>query len=155
MRVILGNDTAIKAIAENHINPWPDGTTFAKVAWFERDDGQGQVRPGAFFQVEFMIRDSRKYAATKGWGWARWRGAGPDSVRQGRGVLRRVHRMPRAPARRRLRLYHATAGSSERADWNSVLLRDRIGGRIVELRRFLRGDFVDQRTRRAYRESAL
>ncbi len=76
MRAILGNDTAIQAIAKNLINPWPDGTTFAKVAWFERDDGQGQVRPGAFFQVEFMIRDSRKYAATKGWGWGRWRGAG-------------------------------------------------------------------------------
>ncbi len=76
LRVILGNDTAIKAIAENHINPWPNGTTFAKVAWFARDDGQGGVRTGAFFQVEFMIRDSRKYAATDGWGWARWRGAG-------------------------------------------------------------------------------
>lgn len=76
MRVILANDTGIKAIAEKHINPWPDGTAFAKVAWFERDDGQGQVRPGAFFQVEFMFRDRQKYAATKGWGWARWRGAG-------------------------------------------------------------------------------
>lgn len=76
MRVILGNDTAIEAIAENRINPWPDGTTFAKVAWFERDDGQGQLRTGAFFQVEFMIRDSKKYSATKGWGWGRWRGAG-------------------------------------------------------------------------------
>jgi len=75
MRVILGNDTAIKAIAENHINPWPDGTTFAKVAWFERDDGHGEVRTGAFFQAEFMIRDNKKYGATKGWGWARWRGA--------------------------------------------------------------------------------
>ena len=76
MRVILGNDMAIKAIAGNHINPWPDGTTFAKVAWFEREDGQGQIHAGAFFQVEFMIRDSKKYTATKGWGWARWRGAG-------------------------------------------------------------------------------
>ena len=42
MRVILGNDTAIKAIAENHINPWPNGTNFAKIAWFQRDDGQGR-----------------------------------------------------------------------------------------------------------------
>jgi len=33
------------------------------------------VRAGAFFQVEFMIRDSKKYAETLGWGWARWRGA--------------------------------------------------------------------------------
>jgi hypothetical protein len=76
MRVILGNDTAIKAIAEHHINPWPDGTTFAKIAWYQRDDGQGHVQAGAFFQVEFMIRDSKKYSATKNWGWARWRGDG-------------------------------------------------------------------------------
>jgi hypothetical protein len=32
LRIILGNDVAIKAIAESDINPWPDGTTFAKVA---------------------------------------------------------------------------------------------------------------------------
>jgi hypothetical protein len=75
-RAILGNGVAIKAIAEEHINPWPDGAVLAKVAWQARDDGQGQVRPGAFVQVEVMIRDRKKYAATKGWGWARWRGAG-------------------------------------------------------------------------------
>jgi Haem-binding domain/Cytochrome P460 len=74
VRVILGNDVAVQAIAENHINPWPDGTTFAKIAWAARDDGQGHERTGAFLQVEFMIRDRHKYAATKGWGWARWRG---------------------------------------------------------------------------------
>jgi hypothetical protein len=68
MRVILGNDTAIKAIAENHINPWSDGTTFAKVAWIARDDGQGEVHTGAFLQVEFMMRGRKQYAATKGWG---------------------------------------------------------------------------------------
>ena len=32
------------------------------------------VQMGAFQQVEFMIKDSRKYASTKGWGWARWLG---------------------------------------------------------------------------------
>ena len=74
VRVILGNADAIKAVAENRTNPWPNGAAFAKVAWFARDDGNGSVRPGAFFQVEFMIRDDKKYARTKGWGWARWRG---------------------------------------------------------------------------------
>jgi hypothetical protein len=74
MRVILGNDVAIRAIAENHINPWPDGAIFAKVAWSQQPDGNGLVRTGAFQQVEFMIRDSKKYAATTGWGWGRWRG---------------------------------------------------------------------------------
>jgi hypothetical protein len=74
MRVILGNDVAVKAIAEGHINPWPDGSSFAKVAWFQQQDDKGLVHTGAFIQVEFMIRDSKKYAATAGWGWARWRG---------------------------------------------------------------------------------
>jgi hypothetical protein len=80
MRVILGNDVAVKAVANGHTNPWPDGTTLAKVAWVARHDGRGQISPGAFLQVEFMIWDAKKYAATGGWGWARWRGAGltPD-----------------------------------------------------------------------------
>ncbi len=76
MRAILGNDTAVRAIRSGQTNPWPDGTTFAKIAWEARDDGQGQIRPGAFWQVEFMIRDAKKFASTKGWGWARWRGDG-------------------------------------------------------------------------------
>ncbi len=75
LRQILGNDVAVKAIAQHHINPWPDGTAFAKIAWLQQADANGIVRPGAFYQVEFMIRDSNKYAATKGWGFARWRGA--------------------------------------------------------------------------------
>jgi len=73
IRVILGNPAAVKAIAVNQTNPWPDGTAFAKIAWQARADEQGKQHAGAFWQVEFMIRDRRTYAATKGWGWARWR----------------------------------------------------------------------------------
>jgi hypothetical protein len=75
MRVILGNDVAVQAIAENHINPWPDGSAFAKVAWLQQRDDHGLIQAGPFFQVEFMIRDTQKYSRTLGWGWARWRGA--------------------------------------------------------------------------------
>jgi hypothetical protein len=74
MRVILGNDVAIKAIAEHHINPWPDGAAFAKVTWLQQPDDKGFVHTGAFAQVELMLKDSHKYAATAGWGWGRWRG---------------------------------------------------------------------------------
>jgi Haem-binding domain/Cytochrome P460 len=74
MREILGNDIAIKAIADHHINPWPDGTAFAKVTWKEQPDGTGFVQTGAFVQVELMIRDGKKYASAAGWGWGRWRG---------------------------------------------------------------------------------
>jgi cytochrome c553 len=74
MRVIYGNDIAAKAIKEQKIHPWPDGTIFAKVAWDQLADTSGQITPGEFKQVEFMIKDSKKYAATAGWGWARWKG---------------------------------------------------------------------------------
>ena len=74
IRQILGNDVAVKAIASNQINPWPDGTAFAKVAWEQLRDESGVGRPGKFYQVEFMIRDGKKYSSTLGWGWARWRG---------------------------------------------------------------------------------
>jgi cbb3-type cytochrome oxidase cytochrome c subunit len=75
LREILGNAVAVKAIAENHINPWPDGTMFAKVAWAQsQPDENGVVQTGAFVQVELMIKDAKKYASTEGWGFGRWRG---------------------------------------------------------------------------------
>jgi cytochrome c551/c552 len=73
MRVIFGNAIAIKAIKENKIHPWPDGTTFAKVAWDQVEDKEGNVTTGAFKQVEYMIKDHDKYASTKGWGFARFK----------------------------------------------------------------------------------
>jgi hypothetical protein len=74
MRVILGNDVAVKAIKDHRINPWPDGTIFAKVTWYAQPDGTGFIKTGAFKQVELMIRDSKKYSSTKGWGFGRWLG---------------------------------------------------------------------------------
>ena len=74
LRIIFGNDVAMRAIAEHHINPWPNGTVFAKAAWAQQVMSDGETRTGAFLQVEFMIKDSAKYAPTKGWGYARWRG---------------------------------------------------------------------------------
>ncbi len=74
LRQILGNDVAQQALAQGRINPWPDGAVFAKVAWKTAPDGNGGLRAGQFYQVEFMIRDSAKYKDTQGWGWARWRG---------------------------------------------------------------------------------
>jgi hypothetical protein len=74
MRVIYGNAIAVEAIAGNTTSPWPDGTVFAKVAWAQEADSTGFIRTGEFKQVEFMIKDQKKYADTEGWGWARWRG---------------------------------------------------------------------------------
>jgi hypothetical protein len=74
MRLILANPIAEQAIKDGHTHPWPRGATFAKVAWDQLPDTAGEIHAGAFKQVEFMIRDQDKYAATDGWGFARWVG---------------------------------------------------------------------------------
>jgi hypothetical protein len=74
LRIIFGNNVAVKAIQENKIDSWPDGTSFAKTAWKQNVDKNGNVTTGDFIQVEFMVKDAKKYAKTKGWGWGRWKG---------------------------------------------------------------------------------
>jgi cytochrome c2 len=83
MRAILGNPIAIKAIREGHTNPWPDGASFAKVGWVQRQDSNGVIHAGAFTHAEFMFKDAEKYASTDGWGWARWVG-GINLIRYGK-----------------------------------------------------------------------
>jgi hypothetical protein len=73
-RFILGNQIAIQAAESGHISPWPDGTRFAKIAWQQQLGSDSLVYPGKFVQVELMLKDSKKYASTDGWGWGRWRG---------------------------------------------------------------------------------
>lgn len=73
-RVVYGNDVAVKAVKENHINPWPEGSTIVKVVWNNLEDGQGDVRPGTFNNVQVMIKDSKRFPETQGWGFARFNG---------------------------------------------------------------------------------
>ena len=74
VRLILGNDIAIKAARSGDVSPWPDGTRFAKIAWQQEPGPDGLVHPGKFVQVEFMFKDAARYKDTEGWGWGRWRG---------------------------------------------------------------------------------
>jgi heme-binding protein/cytochrome P460 len=76
LRIILGNDIAVKAAQSGNISPWPDGTRFAKIAWQKLVGEDGLIHPGKFVQVEFMVKDSRLYKESEGWGWGRWRGTG-------------------------------------------------------------------------------
>lgn len=73
-RFILGNDIAVQAAESGNISPWPDGARFAKIAWQQQLGSGGVVYPGKFVQVEFMVKDAKKYGSTEGWGWGRWRG---------------------------------------------------------------------------------
>jgi hypothetical protein len=76
IRAILGNVIAIKAAREGKTRPWPDGTTFAKLVWKNRTHEKWPTAtiPGDFVHAEFMIKDSKKYPSTGGWGFARWLG---------------------------------------------------------------------------------
>jgi hypothetical protein len=76
MRVILGNDAAIAAARKGEINPWPDGAILAKIVWKQATDKHWAtaIVPGEFVHAEFMLKDAKKYAATGGWGYARWKG---------------------------------------------------------------------------------
>jgi hypothetical protein len=76
LRAILGNDTAIAATETGEISPWPDGTTFCKLVWkqVQHPDWAAATVPGDFVQAEFMVKDSKLYPNTGGWGFARWVG---------------------------------------------------------------------------------
>lgn len=74
LRIITGNDLAIRAIEQHQLPSWPDGAAFAKITWQALDDGHGHIVPGKFVQVEFMEKHRVEYAGTGGWGFARFRG---------------------------------------------------------------------------------
>lgn len=77
LRAILGNDTAIEAARAKNTKPWPDGSVLAKVVWDERQhpNWPQAIIPGASATAEAMVKDSKKYAATGGWGFGHWEGA--------------------------------------------------------------------------------
>ena len=77
LRGILGNDVAIKAYRAGTL-PFPDGAIIARLAWsYESSEENDKAfgRSQSFVAgppkngVQFMVRDSKKYAATGGWGF--------------------------------------------------------------------------------------
>jgi len=67
-----------------------------EVAWLHQVDERVWFAP-ARFTVEFMLRESKKYAATLGWGWSRWRGV--DLQPYGKDAnFARMRRLPQTPA---------------------------------------------------------
>jgi hypothetical protein len=84
LRALLGNDVAIKAYREGKL-PFPDGTIIARLAWSyvpseENNKVFGRAQSfvaGAATNVQFMVKDSRKYATTGGWGFAQFKDGKP------------------------------------------------------------------------------
>jgi len=88
LRAQLGNDIAIKAFKEGKV-PFPDGTIIAAIHWARvPSEDNNKVLAGPFpgaqsfvlgspVNVQFMVKDSKKYAATGGWGFADFTGGRP------------------------------------------------------------------------------
>lgn len=76
MRVVVGNDAAVEAARQGKTQPYPDGAILGKLVWKAEIHANWPTAtvPGKFVHAEFMIKDSKKYAATGGWGFARWLG---------------------------------------------------------------------------------
>ncbi len=73
IRVILGNNIAMKAFRANTL-PFPDGTILAKLAWkrVKSEEFPKTFVPGVAPRIEFMVKNSKKYASTGGWGFGRF-----------------------------------------------------------------------------------
>jgi len=88
LRAQLGNEIAIKAFKEGTL-PFPDGTIIAALHWnyvpSEENDkvlvsafrGAESFVAGPAVNVQFMVKDSKKYAATGGWGFADFKNGKP------------------------------------------------------------------------------
>lgn len=76
LRAQLGNDIAMKAYREGTI-PFPDGTIIVALHWkriASDEDNKVFGRVQAFVagprvNMQIMVKDSKKYAATGGWGF--------------------------------------------------------------------------------------
>jgi Cytochrome P460 len=76
LAVILGNPAMIdayKAGIPGNGKPFPDGVRMAKIHWtpkqIEGEPGQPAV-PGPLHDVGFMVKDSKRFADSGGWGFA-------------------------------------------------------------------------------------
>ena len=84
LRAVLGNDIAIAAYRDGKL-PFPDGAIIARLAWSyvpseENNKVFGRAQSfvaGAPTNVQFMVKDSAKYASTGGWGFAQFKDGKP------------------------------------------------------------------------------
>jgi hypothetical protein len=88
LRAQLGNDIAIRAFKEGAL-PFPDGAMIAAIHWTrvpsEENNsvlevpfpGTESFVIGSQVNVQFMVKDSKKYAATGGWGFGDFKNGKP------------------------------------------------------------------------------
>ena len=103
IRAKLGNDIAMADIRQGTI-PYRDGAIIARLAWHQVHDPQtdnafqlqgqqvglspaaitkllsGSAVAGTATNVQLMVKDSKKYSSTGGWGFAQFTNGKPDTI---------------------------------------------------------------------------
>jgi hypothetical protein len=94
LRAEFGNDIAIKAFKQGTI-PFPDGSIVIAHHWAKESspgndkilssvpmvaglDSPKSFIPGSFINMQIMVKDSKKYATTGGWGFADFKDGKPS-----------------------------------------------------------------------------
>ena len=70
--VIVGNPAMIDAYKEGvpgNGKPFPDGAKMAKIHWIPKTRGVPPTVPGTQHDADFMVKDSKRFADSGGWGW--------------------------------------------------------------------------------------
>jgi Cytochrome P460 len=90
LAVILGNPAMIdayKAGVPGNGKPFPDGAKMAKIHWNAKKNESAPGQPlvaGALHDVDFMVKDSKKFSDSGGWGYAEFEYDGAsDAFRPG------------------------------------------------------------------------
>jgi hypothetical protein len=76
--VILGNPAMINAYQAGipgNGQPFPDGAKMAKIHWNPKKHATFSTTmvPASLHDVDFMVKDSKRFADSGGWGWAAFR----------------------------------------------------------------------------------
>jgi len=95
LRAEFGNDIAVQAFKEGTL-PFPDGSIIIAQHWAKQSspendkvlssapmvaglDSPKSFIPGPFINMQIMVKDSKKYAATAGWGFADFKDGKPGN----------------------------------------------------------------------------
>ncbi|MBP2614429.1 cytochrome P460 family protein [Agrobacterium pusense] len=83
LRAVLANDIAVNAYKSGTL-PFPDGSILVKLAYKRQQSAEfpPATVPGGPTTVQVMVKDSRKYPDSHGWGFGRFVNGKPVDIAQ-------------------------------------------------------------------------
>jgi hypothetical protein len=85
LRAVVGNEQSLAAYRSGQL-PFPDGAILVKLAWkrVRSSEYPDAFVPGSPMTVQVMVKDSKRYTSTGGWGFGRFINGAPVDEAQHR-----------------------------------------------------------------------